>query len=475
MPWAQSPKKMASTNKNTIISEIKKNWGKRQFSETLKLIQRLEKETNQEVKGTLKYFKGECLIKVQEDMQGVEVLEELLEEKKDTLDKDIKKTSLRSIAEELSYSNIEKAKLYWQKYFEEDIGTGQETDGFLGIDHNYVCIKASHLEKIQKKLEAEGKQIHPSRQLESWDIPRKWSKLFYLHIPKCGGISFIQPVVDLQENIKHLCRQNNSIQLGKNYKLWPSRSVTTETECSMINHIIKSKFRSLNLDGYLISTHGASASWRTIYQTIRQAVNDNIYAVVLTRDPEERLKSSLKWELHKQGHLRKILDMIEKTNYFDNVIYKFLMGTSDIYMSKKKLNEPIAGKPSVEQKQTPTILCVDMRDNETLGLIKSAYLSSNQLPNIIQNKYLNESKTKIEQEEHDISTLYERCLEKKYLSKDKRIDYKSFQEWSKSKIDRQLRQTDASQALYLHPITYDHSQKEFVLTTDILGLNHKSV
>ena len=94
------------------------------------------------------------------------------------------------------------------------------------------------------------------------------------------------------------------------------------------------------------------------------------------------------------------------------------------------------------------INCIDINDTKSLIALKSTYLSSAKLPNILQSSRFNEGNTKrpIKITEKQIEEALYRCIAKGYLEKDENIDfdYKKF----------------ISEGEKVHPLTFVVSKDE---------------
>ena len=104
------------------------------------------------------------------------------------------------------------------------------------------------------------------------------------------------------------------------------------------------------------------------------------------------------------------------------------------------------------------INAIDISDINTIDLIKSAYLSSNQMPNI---RKTDENINEI------IKIAYQKCMKKGYLDMDKKIDYESLYSRTSKQIIG-LKKKKIPEYTLLHPYTYDQISKKIIPTAHII-------
>ena len=281
----------------------------------------------------------------------------------------------------------------------------------------------------------------------------------------------MQPIRELQEIIKkHSATQTTSAnQTHCKTALWPIRSATVKQECDEIINMINTSTASPKLAGSLVATHGAG--WRELYTTIKKHHNSQTKAITVIRDHEQRLKSSLRWELLKLGSADKLYELINSTNYFDNTISHYLDGSEDI--DTCRLPTKAMNKSKIPNKERNHFInAIDISDINTIDLIKSAYLSSNQMPNILQFRKINEARPSDSRKTDEnineiIKIAYQKCMKKGYLDMDKKIDYESLYSRTSKQIIG-LKKKKIPEYTLLHPYTYDQISKKIIPTAHII-------
>ena len=105
----------------------------------------------------------------------------------------------------------------------------------------------------------------------------------------------------------------------------------------------------------------------------------------------------------KKEYDRLINEIDSDNSIFDNLIHKHLFE----FGSRDKIN------------------CIDINDTQSLIGLKSTYLSSAKLPNILQSSRFNEGSNQkpIKITEKQLEEALHRCIAKGYLEKDENIDF----------------------------------------------------
>tara|TARA_B100000674_G_C37938022_1_gene961279 strand:+ start:180 stop:1589 length:1410 start_codon:yes stop_codon:yes gene_type:complete len=377
----------------------------------------------------------------------------------------------RDIAEQLSRLGKSKgAQKFWRSYLEKTSLTSCDT--FFGNKAKYIKISSAQLELIKKRSEGHGRAFITSENPEYWPASLEWKSQFFLHIQRSGGIAYLQPIRELQEIIKKITAHQACYFDKTQYRkiLWPARSVILNDECNEMIKLISKNANTSKEIGSMVATHGAG--WRELYESIKKHQNQHTKIITTIRNYEQRLKSSLRWELLKLGSANKLNEIIDSTNYFNNTISLYLNGTHDIEpYSLTSSSSSLYQSRGSKDADNVLIHAVDIRDKGTIDLIKSAYLSSNQMPNIIQNRAINEVKSASPIKESQsmneiIRNAYLKCLKKGYLESDKRINYQTL--FSKTKDQLAPLHKKNQEFTLIHPYTYDQTSNTVVNTTQLI-------
>ena len=198
---------------------------------------------------------------------------------------------------------------------------------------------------------------------------------------------------------------------------------------------------------------------------LQELIDPRIKTVAVIREPLERLYSSIRWELNKQGSANKVRKIINETNYFNNVIHNYINSSEDLGIKTKKVCETRKKEMDTAMKE---IIYLDITDKETANIIKSAYLTSNQMPNIIQPIRINENRysSKEAKLEREVTNLVKLCESKGFLIEDNKIDYKNQFEASRKRVWEELEIDNSQEIFRIHPLIFDYRKKKFILTED---------
>lgn len=223
--------------------------------------------------------------------------------------------------------------------------------------------------------------------------------LLFVHIAKCGGTTFEQPLDIMKHHLIKEGGDQKSIITGK---------LANQEVVDLVKDI-----EDTHSSFYCIH----NTEWDSIYK------NQVVFSII--RNPKDRLLSHIKHKARKWDNEELIKNIDAKNSIFDNLMYKHLFD----FGSRDKIS------------------CIDINDTQSLIGLKSTYLSSAKLPNILQSSRFNEGSDRepIKITEKQLEEALYRCIAKGYLKKDENIDF----EFKKF----------ISEGQRLHPLT-------FVITKD---------
>ena len=202
--------------------------------------------------------------------------------------------------------------------------------------------------------------------------------LLFVHIAKCGGTTFEQPLDIMKHHLIKEGGDQKSIITGK---------LANQEVVDLVKDIE-------DTHSSLYCIH--NTEWESIYK------NQVVFSII--RNPKDRLLSHIKHKARKWDNEELIKNIDAKNSIFDNLMYKHLFE----YGSRDKIN------------------CIDINDTQSLIGLKSTYLSSAKLPNILQSSRFNEGSDRepIKITEKQLEEALYRCIAKGYLKKDENIDFK---------------------------------------------------
>ena len=202
--------------------------------------------------------------------------------------------------------------------------------------------------------------------------------LLFVHIAKCGGTTFEQPLDIMKHHLIKEGGDQKSIITGK---------LANQEVVDLVKDIE-------DTHSSLYCIH--NTEWESIYK------NQVVFSII--RNPKDRLLSHIKHKARKWDNEELIKNIDAKNSIFDNLMYKHLFE----YGPRDKIN------------------CIDINDTQSLHSLKSTYLSSAKLPNILQSSRFNEGSDRkpIKITEKQLEEALYRCIAKGYLKKDENIDFK---------------------------------------------------
>ena len=317
-------------------------------------------------------------------------------------------------------------------------------DSTLGLGKSPFDISLENLRSVQSVCRELGYSFHPSEITREESSLTSWRNLMYLHIPKCAGSSFKIPFYTLFDKLINSSRglsinpdnsqlyMNTRDLIGDDYMLSGLKRIATRKKNEDLSSI------------FFTTAKSPPPSWHETYSDICKLSNSEPRVLAITRDPRDRLLSHIKWE---SSHftLDAMRERINSKNcIMNNTMYNF------IYRS------PFSSDVSEEERldSVNRFDFVDISNNEFLSQIKSAFLSSSRLPNIVQVEKMNSSEFNSSNlSDAEIQDLFNTCLSKGFVEKDEAIDLSRLHSDS---LDRHIDAFTVNNMTLssLHPLTF---------------------
>ena len=302
-------------------------------------------------------------------------------------------------------------------------------DTYLGKGRNYTHLGTNQLEKLNNTCAANGCEFIPSHQVSNDLLAEPWKYLMYLHIPKCAGSSFVTPLSNIIFHLRQIHRDTPNLIGTKHFLV--TENLEEDRIDALADYITNNAINTIN--GLFAAPF--NATWNNLYNRIEANYNVRPRVITTVRDPRKRLFSHIRHKSYECKNLSELIELIECNNsIFNNSIYRHiyncnmtdLNNLSDTSATSHSLNGTLAALPIED------IDILDISDTSTAANIKSAFLSSTLLPNIVQYSRINESKERDEGgsryrqrtiSDDELINAYNLCLKKGFLLKDESIDY----------------------------------------------------
>ena len=294
-------------------------------------------------------------------------------------------------------------------------------DPFLGNGGVYEQVDNEYLDQLIGTCSVNGFNFIPSFEGSSNQCLDSWKYLMYLHIPKCGGTSFDYPLHYVYRHL--LSYQLQASNLPSTSRCLSAGSLISDSHvAALANHI------SLNspndLTSVFLTTHGVT--WSNLHQHISKVVHSCPRIVTTVRDPAQRLMSHIRHlAAHRCYSVEDLIELVEqKESDFDNSMYRHIYDRG-LSGDKYKLHPQ---RRSDTTKSVDHIDFIDIGDTSTISKVKSAYLTSSMLPNIVQYSRLNYHKDREKSQACNLSNgeidrAFRLCVDKGFLEMDESINY----------------------------------------------------
>ena len=230
-------------------------------------------------------------------------------------------------------------------------------------------------------------------------IGHTYLSLYYLHIPKSGGLRFTIP---LQECIRLF---ENSLFDGK-FDYWKALvdlrcEYNRLTSLRLNNKSLHEAFLNnlsadepdQSIDWSLVMSHGSWSSLE-LQKRIADVTGQMPIRVGAWRDPRKRFLSALHYLYREAGGSveRVAKDLSDKASFLDNAIYRYVA-------------DCIEGELTEPPEESAADYLLDLGDHSLLSQLQSSFLSRNRLPNLIVSKHFNITRSDFCMSDEDESRL----------------------------------------------------------------------
>lgn len=285
-----------------------------------------------------------------------------------------------------------------------------------------IKISRHDLEWTESIFKEGGITFYPSLRLKEGNKLDKWKYLFYLHIRKCGGTSFASPLYQMKQYISgQKTHKQTSGKKKYRHLFCTSRHIHRKEEIPGLNKIIEDS-GNLELNSAFYTTHGAS--WTGTYNTMSKVHNIKPEIFAIIRNSKDRLRSQIIHDASLGVSFDNFEQELEREwSEYDNTIYKYLRDYNLDSFTEGAKDKELA--PGLDK-----LTIVDVSNQAFIAKVKTAFLSSSKLPNLLQFTRLNESSLRVGSSlsENQIEDIYNRFVDKGFIEKDQEIDNIDFEE-----------------------------------------------
>ncbi len=272
------------------------------------------------------------------------------------------------------------------------------------------------------------------------DFNNTGTHLMYLHIPKCGGTRFEDPLV---ECIKQWYINKGIFEfkdyLSDLYEKNEFKYILFEGRGSALYYeFFRRKIPyDMNIDFSFFRSYQINIS--NLLLDLKEKCNIRPIKIAAYRNPEKRLLSAIRHLLRTNGNRPDLVrECIKDRDIFlDNSIYRACYDSFDTYINLSSVSEPVVDS------------LIELGDFSQLCKIQSEFLSNCRLPNIITNKFIHKSPPPNKSDYLLIDKLKQECLDNGFLEYD---NSQLIQDLLKPEYSASL-QKDKEKKRNLHPIT----------------------
>lgn len=331
-----------------------------------------------------------------------------------------------------------------------DLNPIKRIDPLCGKEDKGIEVGSKQLQKLNASLARKGYEFYSSlhKSDANHSVFSGWSNILYLHIPKCAGTSYILPLNTLFKALAENIVESNKIKPRRQYFI--SGNIQNDFHA---NAICKSFLESCSpedevLSGLFLAPHGIE--WKKLSHLFKGGVNNKLKSVCLLRRPDKRLMSQIKMLASHSETIDELRSAILREEHnFDNTLSRYI---TDKGLKRVDLNKYDNGSQPIHN-DTYGMIFLDIEDTQPISQVKSAFLSSCNLPNLIQPKVLNKNAhgSFPSTPKDYIHEVYSECLDNGYINEDEKI-YRECLNLKQHVLD--IDPFCLNRRHFLHPLTF---------------------
>ena len=333
-------------------------------------------------------------------------------------------------------------------------------DPYIGHHTSSVDLEKHEIIKIQSTCKEYGRDFLPSFRVEESDyLLDAWKYLVYLHIPKCGGSSFENPLHQVVLKLKE-DQPKSLVRVEKKLFLNTGNLSGVHTLEAFKEVIADLSGASQKVESIFYAPH--NIAWNKLNMNLEKCAQVHLRVLTTVRDPKSRLLSHLKdvaFECRTKEDLLKRVG--ENSSALDNCMHKYIF---DYGLEGSTSSRPPCD--TSDYRMIDHIDFIDISDASTIAKVKSSFLSASSLPNVVQYSRLNTSiEGALSLSEKDMESVYQDCLSKGYTDKDEQIDFTSLKKRTLERLNFSALLSDST---CLHPLTLinDEFGRYYILPTE---------
>ena len=334
----------------------------------------------------------------------------------------------------------------------------QKIDTFLG-EKSGISMTRDLIESISNSLSGFNYSFCPSYCLEERkdnDL-EPWKHLIHIHIPKCAGTNFGTPLAELPKHLKEYSNQGT-----RNY-LWHGNMGSRFRHDAYLSEAFRDNLVCDKFQGSFFANHWGKQS---IYDKKLRENGIHSKKICLLRDPSKRLYSHI---MHDATYATSKDMLLNKTsqnlsNIIDRYIYDY-----DLFEGERE--HPYC-KPT-DYENCDAIDFFDISDTKALSIVKTLFLSSTLMPNLVQYNRLNDKTNRKSSNniltEKDCQEVHSELISRGFLSRDNQIDQKFLTSKTKEKL---VLPEIIKNGECIHPITFIYPMSgtpKVMLTKDFIS------
>ncbi len=360
---------------------------------------------------------------------------------------------------------VEEVTLKAQIYYRSSETNPHKTiDPSLG-EKSGVSVTRNLIEDITENLSRIQFAFHPSYHSEviKDDQLLSWKHLIFIHIPKCAGTNFVEPLSKMMEYIqlKNQGETRHSNAELKHY-LWHGELIGKCMHDAYLLEAFQGKTLD-DLEGSFLSNHFGKNG---IYNQNLKEVGISAKKICLVRDQSKRLYSHIRH--HGRNDFDKNVSRDKYIKEFPNLM--------DRYIYDYNLFEGYEESPYCDPfayQECESIDFLDIADDQAISKVKSSFLSATLLPNIVQFNRLNDNNSKVNFKgrlgEKDFQDIHKELISRGFLERDNQIDLEFLKKRTKERL---VFPEIIHKGEVLHPITFVYPRNgaaKLMLTKDFIA------